>query len=253
MSQTANYLRRSRVSENKNRRQSIRRSIRRGGAPPQAPPPPPLPARAPAPLANPKLGRDGSLCLGLTSKETCVPNAAMQKICQWMPNAKPVPRCQRKANTSNLSSEGKKHLSDIEARRAQALRDVYSSDDEPEESDASSQQSEDEDVAAPPAPVRAAAVRAPAPRAAARAQAVRAPAPRAPAARVAAPRAANRVPFLNPNKPLGCAQRVSQVNTKRGTSYTRTACYDSKDPAVNDAENCFINPATNKCKKVVRD
>ena len=254
---TANYLRRSRVSENKNRRQSIRRSIRRGGAPPQAPPPPPAPARRPAaPLPSVLTGKNGSACAGKDQPDC----TAMKKACEWRPaNKTQSAHCKVRIDRGvglPSSADFNRINAENEARRAQALRDVYSSDDEPEESDVSSQASEDEDVAAAPAPVRAAALRAPAVRAApARAPAVRAPAARAAPARAQAVRAvaaAPRVPVLSPYKPLGCVQRVSQVNTKKGTSYTRTACVDSRDPALNEPERCFINPATNKCKNVVR-
>jgi hypothetical protein len=249
---TANYLRRSRVSENKNRRQSARRSIRRGGAPPQAPAPPPAPVAAPAADVT---GRDGSLCLGLKSEKTCTPNAAMRKICQWMPNAKPVPRCQRKADTTNLSRESRLRLHEIDQKQKETLGEGWSTIDEESEvyvpssrasqdsefSDDSQVSQDDEEQNAFVAPVRAAPARA-------------APARAAPARAAAPVRAAvaPRVPKLNPNRPLGCVQRVSQVNTKTRGSYPRTACYDSRDPAVNDAANCFINPETNKCKNVVR-
>jgi len=57
---------------------------------------------------------DGSLCLGLSEKD-CTGNAVMKKTCQWMANAKPVPRCQRKAVTSVFGEKGKKAMSEFEA------------------------------------------------------------------------------------------------------------------------------------------
>jgi hypothetical protein len=255
-----NWNRRSRFSQIKNKRQSLRR----GGAPPRAPAPPSppaLPSHSPSPsaaaYAAPIIGRDGSLCLGQRTEKDCTGNAAMRKTCQWhneysdAKGKKHAARCQGKAAKHVISEEGKGRLAGFEAQRAQALRDVYSSSE-----DSYMSESDDSEMGSPVAqaarhelPVFQGRMAVAAPRARA---SKKAPTPAQLRRAEARASGVKYVPVMSPNAPMGCVQKQYNQLSAKGNSFVSTRCVDSKDPNENDLVNCRVNPETNKCKKVDR-
>jgi hypothetical protein len=189
-------------------------------------PPPPPPAMSKQHMADSGVaalvGKDGSLCLGLSQKD-CTGNAVMKKTCQWMPNAKPVPRCQRKANTTVFGEEGKKAMSNIEAdekKWAAQARDQYveekraaaSDDSESVESESVESESVESELVQPKK-----------------------------SAKKTGPKKASskkgKRAAVKPARPSSC-----------GLNAKKSHCVSGVLP--NDDEHCTVNEATNRCNKV---
>lgn len=263
----ANWNRRSRVSQNRNRRQSQRRSNRRGGAPPTAPPPPPAPEVRPDFLKGKKMtGPDNtghSICPPL-SEQDCV----KVKPCSWVKGSgRSAGYCRRRSDRdSTMHSTTAKYnemTAALDATRATKLKELYESSESEDDStvsvsSVSSQESVDEPVRVPTASAARAAssasVASAASSAVSRSSSSRKSPTPAQLRRASAKASGEKyVPTKAPNAPKGCVQKDYVLKNKLGTSYTSSRCIDSKDPSVNDVVNCMINPETNKCKRVVRE
>jgi len=266
----ANFKRQSNQS-NQSKNANRRRSIRRGGAPPTPPPPPPAPRRnfdfvpsvidAEGNKQNTSFlsGRNGSACADRNQ-----PDCGKIKACEWRnANKTQSAHCRRRndSGTSFTTDKYKSMSAELDAKRAQSLKDLYDSEKSSDDSQSFSSEasSPDGSVDSYVAPVRAAPFRA----SAAASAPVRAVSRKASSAskRVSPAQARKSVakasgvayvPTKSALAPVGCTYREGVVTTKRGTSYASSRCVDSKDPAVNDTEHCMVNPATNKCKKVSR-
>ena len=215
----ANWNRRSRVSQNRNKRQSFRR----GGAPPRASSSAP---KAPVPR------EDGSLCLAIKTEKDCVGTPVMRKTCQWHKEYSDAKgkqhsaRCQGKAAKHLISEEGRSRLDKFESQRKQAVHDAFYSSEDCE--------------------------RAPLPRASPQSKRNVSKKAAAPAQlRRAQAKASGEkyVPVMSRNAPMGCVQKQYNQVSAKGKSFVTSRCVDSKDPKVNDLVNCSVNRETNKCKK----
>jgi hypothetical protein len=258
----ANWNRRSRVSQNRNRRQSLRRP---GSAAVPVPPPAPL-MRADILKGKKMTGKDAtgdSVCPPLPQQDcTRVP------ACRWnsaSANGKRAGYCSRKPGYEGMSQSAyESSTAALDAKRKEELRKLYLQ--EKSESEGSQDMSQESYVASSqdssmdsvkPSPVfkalpvfrgsRVAAAAVPQPRASKKALA---PAQLKRAAAKASGVA--YVPFKSSNVPMGCVVRNYELTNKNGTKYSQSRCVDSKDPDVNDSDLCMVNPETNKCKKVVR-
>jgi hypothetical protein len=60
-------------------------------------------------------------------------------------------------------------------------------------------------------------------------------------------------PVKAPNVPLGCVQKTYLLRSAAGKTYESKRCIDSHDPKINDTANCMVNPQTNKCKSRERE
>ena len=248
----ANWNRKSRVSQNRNRKQSQKRSNRRGGAPPVAPPPPALPEFMKGKKMTGNEATGHSVCPPLPEND-CV----KVKPCQWIKgSATRSGYCRRRSERDSTMSESsgqfKSMTADIDERRRLALKAMYESEDESEASQ-SSDDSPMPSVQSRAVPARAVPARAAAAVAVARGSVSKKA--RSPAQlRRASAKASGQVyvPVKSTNVPMGCVQRDYNITTKAGNSYSTSRCVDSKDPNVNDEVNCMVNPETNKCKKVAR-
>ena len=249
----ANWNRKSRVSQNRNRKQSQKRSNRRGGAPPVAPPPP---ARSEILKGKKMTGTEAtghSVCPPLPEQDCGGPKG--NPACRWnKPSVDGKRRgyCSRKPDYIGMTQD--KYASataDIDERRRLALKAMYESDDEPE----ASQSSDNSPMASAQysAPVRVSASAASSASPLSKAS-VSKKSPTPAQLRRASAKASGQVyvPVKSANVPMGCVQRNYNIHTKTGISYSSSRCVDSKDPNENDDVNCMVNPQTNKCKKVAR-
>lgn len=206
--------RRSRISQERNRRQSQRRGGR----------PNPKAKAEPLTLIT---GRDGSFCAEKPEND-----CKKIKACDWMaPNdrqKKGYCRSRQDRGTGESSQEFKDMEARIQARRAAALKEVYESD---------------EDSPMPPAPQ-------PAPSSLVVYKGKRSTSPKKP--RSLSPKKARSSPMKAKNAPTGCVQKQYEMTSAKGKSFKSSRCVDSKDPNVNDDVNCMVNTETNKCKNRVR-
>ena len=257
----ANWNRRSRVSQNRNKRQSQKRSNRRGGAPPAAPPPPPASQVRPDFLKGKKMTSPDN-----TGHSICPPLAEQDclkvKPCSWVKGSgRSAGYCRRRSDRDSTmhstSEQYNKMTAALDAKRASKLKELYESEDESNAS-VSSEESLNEPVRVPSASAARAVV------ASAASSAQSSPVSRSSSSRKSPTPAQLRrasakasgvkyVPTKAPNAPKGCVQKDYVLRNKLGTSYSTSRCIDSKDPSVNDEVNCMVNPETNKCKRVVRE
>lgn len=267
----ANWNRRSRVSQNRNRRQSLRRP---GSAAVPAPPSPPsAPLMRPDILKGKKMtGKDAtgdSVCPPLPQQDcTRVP------ACRWnsaSANGKRAGYCSRKPGYEGMNESAyESSFAAVDAKRKEELRKLYLQEKSESESEGSQDMSQESSVASSQdssmdsvmhstqvkslpvfrgSRVAASSAAAAVPQSKA---SKKAPAPSQLKRAAAKAAGVKYVPVKSSNVPMGCVIRNYELTNKNGTKYSQSRCVDSKDPDVNDSDLCMVNPETNKCKKVVR-